>query len=311
MQLIIGAGVIGGQVARLLADSGTPVRLVTRHGSGPEHPNIERVAADAADAATLTRLAARADVVYNCANPRYHEWPQLWPPLSRSILAAAEENNAVLVMAGNLYVYGPVDRPMTEDMPLAAPTVKGKIRVAMWHDALASGLRVTEARASDYIGIRNSVLEMALPALRAGKTARLPMPLDQPHAFTYTGDIARTMVRLGLDERAWGRAWHVPTGAPVTLRDVLRRTARIASLPEPRLAQYPAAMVRLASLWDPMAREFGEMRYQWERPFALDSSLTERTFGLRPTDLDTALAQTLAQGSSSGPGMGAVSVAGS
>jgi hypothetical protein len=30
-------------------------------------------------------------------------------------------------------------------------------------------------------------------------------------------------------------------------------------------------------------------RYQFTRPFVLDSTSTERTFGLAPTDLDTAL----------------------
>ena len=34
------------------------------------------------------------------------------------------------------------------------------------------------------------------------------------------------------------------------------------------------------------------MSYQFERPFILDSSETEEVFGLRPTDLDEALAAT-------------------
>jgi nucleoside-diphosphate-sugar epimerase len=293
MQLVVGAGSIGSTTARLLAESGEHVRLVTRSGSGPEHPGIERIAADASDAATLRRLARGATVLYNCANPPYHEWPKVWPPLAAAILSAAESAGAVLAITGNLYVYGPVDRPMTEDLPLAAPTVKGKVRVRMWNDALAAHragrVRVLEARASDFIGPKHSMLEQALPSLRAGKTVRLPLPLDIPHSYTYTGDVARTLIALAGDERAWGQAWHVPTGAPMTARELVLRAARIGKFAEPTIARYPEAAVRVAGLFDKFTREFNEMSYQFKRPFILDSSRVTETFGLRHTDVDEAL----------------------
>ncbi len=43
-------------------------------GVGPEHPGVERVAADAADADQLAELAAGAATIFNCANPPYHKW---------------------------------------------------------------------------------------------------------------------------------------------------------------------------------------------------------------------------------------------
>src|SRR5689334_22662680 len=248
MQLIVGAGAIGSTLAGYLADAGQPVRLVTRSGSGPSHPLISRVAADAADANALRRLAEGATVVYNAVNPEYHRWPELWPPIAKALLTAASDNDAVLAMTGNLYVYGPVDRPMTEDMPLAAPTVKGKVRVRMWEEALASGVKVFEARGSDYISPKHSLLEMALPAMRSGKTARLPAPLDIPHTFTYTGDMARTMIALAQDPRAFGKAWHVPSAPAMTVRQLLTRTARAAGLPSPKLATFPFALVRAAGV---------------------------------------------------------------
>ena len=48
--VIVGAGPVGTATALLLAERGEKVRLVTRRGTGPEHPSIERVAADATDA---------------------------------------------------------------------------------------------------------------------------------------------------------------------------------------------------------------------------------------------------------------------
>jgi nucleoside-diphosphate-sugar epimerase len=297
MHVIVGAGSIGSATATQLAEAGERVRVITRSGGGPAHPAIERVAADATDPATLRRLADGALALYNCANPPYHAWPTDWPPLAASILAAAESSGAPLVITGNLYGYGPVDRPMTEEMPLATPTVKGRVRARMWEDALAAHragrIRVTEVRASDFIGLRHTLLEMALPAMSARKTVRIAAPLDVPHSFTYTGDVARALIALGRDERAWGRAWHVPSPPPVTIRDLLRRAAVAGGYPEPTVRRYPRPVVHAAGWFDPFAKEFREMRYQFERPFVLDSTRTEEVFGLRATDLDAALRATL------------------
>jgi nucleoside-diphosphate-sugar epimerase len=298
MHVIIGAGTIGSATAIQLAKAGEQVRIVTRSGSGPSHQNIEKVAADATDAATLSRLSGTATAIYNCANPPYHTWTTDWPPLAESMLKAAESSGAPLAITGNLYVYGPVDRPMTPDMPLAATSVKGRVRVKMWEDALKayrdgriSG--VTEVRASDFIATRHTVLEMALPALKAGRTVRLPGPVDLPHTFTYTGDVARTLIALARDERAWGRAWHVPSPPAVSMGEFARRAARVGGYPEPTVRSYPGPVVYMAGWFDKFARELREMRYQFERPFVLDSSETEAVFGLRATDLDEALAATL------------------
>jgi nucleoside-diphosphate-sugar epimerase len=297
MQVIVGAGAIGSATARQLAAAGERVRIVTRSGGGPDHPLIERVAADATDAGALTRLAEGATAIYNCANPQYHRWPTDWPPLADALLATAERTGAPLVITGNLYVYGPVNRPMTPDMPLAASSRKGNVRVKMWTDALqahrAGRIRTTEVRASDFIAPRHSVLEMILPALRAGRKVRVPVPLDVPHAFTYSEDVARTLITLAGDERSFGRAWHVPTNPAVTIREFIRRSAAAAGVPPPKVGRYPDPLVRMSGWFNPFNREFLEMRYQFERPFELDSTETETVFGLKPTDLDEAIRATL------------------
>src|SRR5271166_2929350 len=51
--VIVGAGAVGSAAALLLAERGEHVRIVSRRGGGPEHPAIERVAADATDAERL------------------------------------------------------------------------------------------------------------------------------------------------------------------------------------------------------------------------------------------------------------------
>jgi nucleoside-diphosphate-sugar epimerase len=189
---------------------------------------------------------------------------------------------------------------MTEKLPLRAGTVKGRVRARMWHDALAAHragrARVTEARASDYLGAgaRSLVGDLVLPGVVAGRRALVPAALDVPHSFTYVGDVAGTLVALAGDERAWGAAWHVPTSPPVTIREVAERAAAIAGAPAPRLARMPGPVLWLGGLFSPVAREFREMRYQFERPFVLDSSAATDTFGLKATPIDDAVAETVA-----------------
>jgi nucleoside-diphosphate-sugar epimerase len=237
--------------------------------------------------------------IYNCANPPYHTWPRDWPPLAAALLAAAHTSGAPLAITGNLYGYGAVDRPMTEDMPLAPHTVKGKVRVKMWRDAVEAYRTgritgVTEVRGSDFISPRYSLLAQALPALRAGRTAWMPTPLDVPHTFTYTGDMANALVALARDDRAWGRAWHVPSPAPMTVREHVLRAAEVGGFARPRIRHLPEWTVRAAGLFQPFAREFAEMLYQFQRPYVLDATRTSVTFGLKATDLDEALRRSIA-----------------
>src|SRR4051794_16048699 len=126
--VIVGSGAVGSTVAELLVDAGHTVRIVTRRGTGPERPEVERVAADATDADRLTTLTRGAVALYNCANPPYDRWLTDWPPLASSLLTAAERTGAGLVTMGNLYGYGPVDGPMTEHTPQAATGAKGRVR---------------------------------------------------------------------------------------------------------------------------------------------------------------------------------------
>ncbi|RSM49744.1 NAD-dependent epimerase [Actinoplanes sp. ATCC 53533] len=295
--VIVGSGPIGSGVARLLAERGESVRVVTRSGTGPAHPLIERVAADATDADRLTELTHGASALYNCANPKYTQWEALWPPMAAAMLTAAQRSGAVLTITGNLYGYGPVPGGrMTEDSPLAATGRKGRVRIKMWQDALASGVRTVEVRGSDYIGAGASSVFSAvlLPAITKGRTAWAPGDIDAPHTFTYTGDMARALADLAGDERAWGRAWHVPSAPALSVRALADRYFALSGAKPVPIRQLPRFVMRTAGVVVPMARELAEMDYQFYAPFIMDSSLTERTFGLTATDLDVSLREVAA-----------------
>ena len=302
LHVVVGAGPIGTATAELLARQGHTVRIVTRSGGRPGGDVVERIAADANNTERLIELTRGAEALYNCANPPYDRWPAEWPPLAASLLRAAERTGAVLVTMSNLYGYGPTDHSMTESDPLRASGAKGRVRAAMWEEAVraheAGRACVTEARASDYFGpgVRGQSVtlgERTLPALLRGRPIHIFGNPDALHSWTYVPDIASALVRLATDERAWGQAWHVPTNPPATTRALLERAARIAGVAEPRVRPYADWQLRLAGWFNPAARELSEIRYQFDRPFVMDSSRFETTFGAQPTPMNDALRESL------------------
>ncbi|MFJ3922609.1 NAD-dependent epimerase/dehydratase family protein [Streptomyces sp. NPDC090022] len=297
LHVIVGAGATGSATARLLADAGERVRLVTRRGSGPEHERIDRVAADATDTARLAGLIRGAAVVFNCAMPPYDRWPAEFPPLAAAVLAAAERAGADYVMLGNTYGYGLVSGPVTEDLPMAPTSIKGAVRARMWEEALAAHdagrVRVTEVRAADLLGAGalSPFTLMVGAQVLAGAPAAYPGDLDAPHSWTYTGDAARALVAAAGSERSWGRAWHVPSTSEVPVRELAARLATSAAAPEPRLLRMTPAELERIGRTDTVMAEFPEMLYLYDRPSILDATATTRSLGVTPTRLDEVLTE--------------------
>jgi nucleoside-diphosphate-sugar epimerase len=300
--VIVGAGGVGGGVARELAAAGHEVVVVSRSGRAPAVDGVRAVALDATDASALTAATLGADALYNCANPsNYTKWAKEWPPLAASLLTAATDTGAGLVTMGNLYGYGDVDGPIHADDPLAATGPLGRLRVGMWEDALAaqrSGrVRVTEARSSDFVGPESGAQahlgDHLFPRVLAGKKVWVFGSADAPHSWTYVPDVARTLATLGTDDRSWGRAWLVPSNAPLTQREAVASIAAVAGVAAPKVGTIPRSLLRTAGLVVPMARAFGEVSHQFERPFVIDANETTATFGIEPTPWDHCIRATL------------------
>jgi nucleoside-diphosphate-sugar epimerase len=293
VHVVIGFGPAGAATARLLAEQGHSVRVVTRSGGSPE-PGIEHVPLDATDGERLTEAARGANAIHSCAAPPYHRWADAWPPLAASLYAAAEATGAVLVMLGNLYGYGPVDGPLTEDLPLAATGTKGRVRAAVWeraHELHAQGrIRAVEVRASDFFGPGvtdgGHLAGRVVPSLLRGRTVSVLGDPDAPHSWTYLPDVARALVRVADDARAWGRPWHVPTEPARSAREMVDLLADRAGTGPVAVRRTPPALLKFAGLFSPLARELGEIRYQFDRPFVIDSRAYETTFAERATPLD-------------------------
>ncbi|WP_411293188.1 NAD-dependent epimerase/dehydratase family protein, partial [Streptomyces sp. CBMA156] len=236
------------------------------------------------------------------AAPPLPRWTRLWPALTASLCTAAEESGAVLVMLGNLYGYGPVTGPMTEDLPLAATGPKGRVRAAAWEQARAlheaGRIRAVEVRASDFFGPGvtdgGHLAARVMPNLLKGRPVATLGDPDTPHSWTYLPDVARAMAELAGEERAWGRAWHVPTAAPLSVRAMAGRLAAEAGGGPVAVRRLPAPLLAVAGLVNPLLRELREVRYQFDRPFTVDCSAYEAAFTVRATPLEEQLRATVA-----------------
>ena len=301
LHVVFGAGQVGRALGVRLTELGLPVRIVSRNRPSALMDGVDWRAADATDPDAATEAAGGASVVYQCLNAPYTDWPERFPPLQRGVLAAAEGNGALLVTLENLYGYGPTaGKVMTEDLPLAATTVKGRTRAAMTQELLAAAdagrVRIAIGRASDFFGAgatESSLGERVFGNAVAGKRADFIGNPDLPHTYSYIPDIATGLATLGTDERAVGGVWHLPGPETVTTRALLELIAGDVGHPV-GVRSLPKLAVRALGVFNPTIRELVELSYEFEQPFVLDTTEYQSTFGTEGTPLPTAIAATVA-----------------
>ena len=303
LQVILGTGAIGRATAEELIRRGETVRMVNRSGSMEEAPvGVEVVASDLYDLTDVRKVTQGAAVVYQCAQPRYFEWPEKFPSLQQAIIDGLTGSGAKLVIVENLYMYGETSgKAITEDMPYNAHTRKGSVRAQMSKAALAAHqegkLRVTIGRGSDYFGpwgTDTSMGALVFYPLLKGKAGQVGGSTKMPHTHTYISDFGKALVILGERTEADGQAWHVPNEMPeITQGELVQMFAEEAGV-EPKMQVVGKFMMALAGLFIPEARESVEMMYEFEQPFIVDSSKFEAAFGMQATPMREAIKETVA-----------------
>jgi nucleoside-diphosphate-sugar epimerase len=190
---------------------------------------------------------------------------------------------------------------MTPDTPLAATDAKGVVRARMWREALAAHsagrVRVTEARAADFVGPQvsgdHSHLTRQLPALRRGRRAWVVGDPDAPRSWAYLPDVAATLATLGTDERALGRAWHVPSTPPRSQRQAITDLADAMGMAPVPVSGIPWPVLRAVGLAVPVMREVVDVRHQFDQEFVVDATATAQAFGLVATPWDEVVRATV------------------
>lgn len=300
MNVVLGTGPLGVAVVSQLADRGKPVRAVNRAGRADVPSGADVMAADLADPEQAQLACADARVVYHCASPPYHRWAELHPPLMEAAIAGAAKAGAKLVFGDNLYAYGPVDGPLTEDLPYCATGPNGRTRTAIAEALMTAHrngrIRAAIGRGSDFFGRHvhlSSVGDRVFARAVAGKPAQVLGNPDVPHSVTYIEDFARALITLGERDDALGEVWHVPCAPPVTMRQFVEIVFKEAERPA-RLRAAPEWGIALAALFNPTVRAVREQLYQHRRPWVVGSGKFERDFGWTATPLADAIHATVA-----------------
>ncbi|WP_269937323.1 NAD-dependent epimerase/dehydratase family protein [Arthrobacter sp. HY1533] len=299
LKIVTGAGPVGWTVATQLADAGHQVRVLTRSGTGPEHPLVELRRVDAGSREELAPAMAGADAIFHCIHGSSYDaavWRRELPRAEEVVLEAAGQAGAVAVFPESLYSYSNPELPMLESSVRLAGGGKRGVRRELLAARAASATPTVSVVASDFFGPRVRFAhagERMVPRLLAGKRVMVVGSAGQPHSFTYVPDLAAAMIRAAELPSANNRVLHAPTGPALTQRELARALAAAAGEPAPKVAAIPGWTMRLGGVFSRQMRELAETLYQFQAPFVMDSAASQEVLGLAPTPLDVAARETV------------------
>jgi len=299
---VFGYGPTGEATVEQLHARGTPVRVVQRRRPANLPAGVDFMSCDVLKADDVKRAMSGAAQAVVTIGFEYRSeiWEAAWPRAMAALLEAAEVTGTRVVFIDNMYMYGPQDAPLHEDVPLTSygrkPAVRAEI-TRMWQKAAREGrVRWAALRAPDFYGpgVRNSHMgDTGLARVAQGKAAQVIMSPDLPHAYAYVLDIGRAAVTL-LDapDDAFNQAWHVPCAPAKTPRAMLKIGADAAGAPLKIMAM-PPLMLRMLALFAPALRELHEMRFTWNRPYQVDATKFARRFWSDATPLEVGIPATM------------------
>ncbi|MEU3473167.1 NAD-dependent epimerase/dehydratase family protein [Rhodococcus sp. NPDC006774] len=296
LHVVTGAGPVGWTVAEQLAAQGHSVRVLTRSGSGPEHPMIERRVVDI-ESDDLRPHLSGATAVYHCTHVAYENtvWRNKLVAMEHRVLDAAA--GTVVAFPESLYAYGRVDGPIREDSPRDATFRKLGVRTQLLAARDAHSTPTVSVAASDFYGPRvltSHMGERVIAPILAGKPVRVLASADLPHSFTYVPDLAAAMITAAASPSLWNTVLHAPTAPAVSQRAMIEMFSAAAQLPSPKVGTIPAWALRLLSAVPGPMKELGDTLYQFRYPYVLDSSRSEAILGQQPTSLVDGTAATMA-----------------
>lgn len=301
--LIFGTGPAACWTAHHLRAKGVAVKAVNRSGSRPAlmPADVSIIRADVFDAKQAIQITQGASVVYQTLGPAYAQWAELFPRLQANTVQAAVQAKARYVALENLYMLD-ASQPMTEQSPEAPRSIKGRVRQQMHQDLMGhyqkGDLQVGVLRASDFYGPGVTVSAMGQRAfgnLVRGKPAQVTARRDCLHSFAFIGDVGKALANLGLADAGhstWGRVWLAPHAVAQTQEAFISQACGLLAM-QPQLTVVRPWLLRLVGLFNADAKASIEMLYQFQQPFVVDSSFSDKVLGQSPTEVVQGLSATL------------------
>lgn len=302
--LVLGAsGSFGGAMAAEMAQRRWRLRALARNPARLLQQGVDIRPGDALKADDVMQAAEGVDVIVHGVNYPYHQWIPNMERVTSNALRAARAHNATLVFPGNVYGFGrQTDAPLPETAGMRPNSEKGRLRVKLETMLKAATLddkaRVLVVRAGDYFGptVRNGLVDRVFGNAVAGKAMQVFGRLDAAHQWCYVPDLAR--LALALLEKGEGLApfevVHDRGHVARPQRSFLQMIAARAGKPGLKIQRVPWTLLRLAGLFDPVARELREMRYLFDEAVIIDDPRRQALLpAFRWTPIEQAIDATL------------------
>jgi len=298
MHTILGAGgAVANALTRELSGRNETIRLVSRKPVTGDAKNVSWQKADLLNAPDIMQAAKGSTVIYLTAGLVYDKkiWAAQWPVVMQNAIDAAKETGARLIFFDNVYSYGLVNGPMTEDTPYNPCSKKGEIRAKiatnLMDEAKAGNIRASIARAADFYGTENlnGILDiMALDKFAKKQKAQWIGDPGKLHNFSYIPDMGKGMYLLGQSYDSDNQIWHMPTAPAQTGKQFIEMAAKIYGV-EPKYFAIKKYMMKLFGLFNKPVAELMEMYYQYDHDYIFDSSKFEKAFNMRPTSYEAGI----------------------
>lgn len=292
MHTILGAGgAVANALSRELINNNQTVRLVSRRPVKTTGDNVTWKKADLLNYNEVLEAARGSNVIYLCAGLVYDKdiWREQWPIIIKNVINVTKETKARLIFFDNVYMYGLVNGPMTEQTPYKPNSVKGEIRAGIaskiMEEVKAGNIRAIIARAPDFYGTdsQNSFFDMMVLDKYAKKqTAQWIGNPKVKHNFIYIPDAGKAMYLLGQSPESDNQIWHLPTSPVKTGKEFIELAASIYGV-KPKFMAINKFMLWLVGLFQKVVAGTVEMYYQYDHDYNFNSDKFEKAFNFKPT----------------------------
>ncbi|GAB1350717.1 SDR family oxidoreductase [Ignavibacteriales bacterium] len=292
MQTILGGGgAIGVPLAKELSKFTNEIKIVSRNAKKVS-PSDLIVNADLRNKEEVIQAIKGSKVVYLVAGLKYTTkvWQKEWPLVMENVIEGCKRAGAKLVFFDNVYMYGRVEGPMTENTPFNPCSKKGEIRaqlnIRLMDEYKKGEIQAAIVRGADFYGpgISSSVFNLlVIGNLKKGKKANWFNNAKALHTFTYTPDAAYATALIGNTESAFNQVWHAPSvSTPVTGEEMIKIASQLLGV-EPRIQVLGDAMLFMAGLFNPTIMSMIEMTYQFKYDYIFNSDKFKKAFEFSPT----------------------------
>jgi nucleoside-diphosphate-sugar epimerase len=251
----------------------------------------EAVSADISNLDQTISAVSGSTVVHLVVGLKYDVsvWRELWPRIMGNAIEGCKRANARLIFFDNVYMYGKVSGPMTEDTPFNPCSKKGEIRAqiatTLLNEIKAGKLNAMIARSADFYGphAKTSVPNiLVFDKFAKRATASWLVNDSVPHSYTYTPDAAKSLALLADSESAWNQTWHVPTAPnPPAGKEFIKMVAKEFGV-EPKYRVLSRPLLKVAGWFDSNVRGSYEMLYQSDSQYLFDSTKFSKAFSFEP-----------------------------